>query len=98
MQEHRTAIFTEPILLNQGGVIPHPFSHKEFEEAAEEFREKTLAKEVRGVFCAQKDSNLRNDEPGHDSTRLSNFIQFQYSTGLDTWNSKIEACKINSPI
>ena len=44
------------------------FSHKEFEDAAEEMREKTLAKEARGVFCAQKGSNPRNGELGQDST------------------------------
>ena len=44
--------------------------------------------------------NLRTDELGHASTwlpTLSMFILFQFITGLDTWNSKIEACKINFP-
>ena len=58
-----------------------------------------MAKEARGVFCAVKDSNLRNDELGHDSRDVptsSNFMQFQFSTGPDTWNSKFEvaSCKI----
>ena len=40
------------------------FSHKE----SEEVMKKTSAKEPRGVFCAVKGSNLRNDELGHAST------------------------------
>ena len=71
------------------------FSHKESEEA-EETTEKTLAKEPRGVFCAVKGLNLRNHELGHASTWLptsSIFMQFQCSTGPDTWNSKFQVAR-----
>ena len=94
VQEQRTAI-NQPILVDQGGVIPHPFL--ESEETKEKTAEKALVKDLRGVFCAVKGSNLRNDELGHASTWLptsSNFILCQFSTGLDTWNSKIEACNM----
>ena len=72
------------------------FSHKEFEEKTGEITEKTVAKEQPGVFCAVKDSNLRNNELGHDSRHVptsSNFMQFQFSTGPDTWNSKFEVAR-----
>ena len=43
------------------------------------------------------DSKLWPDEVGHGSTWFDMSFQFQFRKGLDTWNFKIEACKIDLP-
>ena len=77
------------------------FSHKEFEEKTGEITEKTVAKEQPGVLIAVKDSNLRNDELGHDSRDVptsSNFMQFQFSNyRTGHMELQIRSCKINFP-
>ena len=48
------------------GRVPILFKQESVETEAK--TEKMLVKESRGVFCAVKGSNLRNDELGHAST------------------------------
>ena len=98
MQEHRHRTATNlPILLSQGGIIPHPFLLPQGTRGDQgtDHREHLGEGAAGSVLCSEG-FDLRN-VTGTWFTWLSNFMPFQFGTGPDTWNSKFEVCKINFP-